>query len=219
MSRQKLMIAALLLALSVPGFSTAAGEDTSARTRALSGLDSDQPGTRRESYAVLGAVGIDADLPLLFAALYDADRVVRGIAQSSIWQIWSRSGDAAVDRRYAIAMEQMETGKLRPAVRTLTRIIEIKPAFTEAWNKRATVYFLLGEDDQSIADCDEVLKRNPYHFGALAGYGQLMLRKRDLRRALEYFERALTVNPNMRGVEASIDMLKQALAREGRNSI
>lgn len=194
-------------------------EETTARARALEGLDSDKPGTRREGYAMLGEIGIDADLPLLYTALYDADRVVRGIAQNSIWKVWSRSGDETVDRRYAVAMEQMETGKLRPAVRTLTRIIELKPGFTEAWNKRATVYFMLAEDDKSIADCDEVLKRNPYHFGALAGYGHLMLRKRNPRRALEYFERALAVNPNMTGVAANIDSLKDVLARERRNSI
>lgn len=219
MGRLKLIICVLLLSSMPAAVPAMAAEEPSARARALEGLDSDKPGTRREGYAALGTVGIDVDLPLLYVALYDSDRVVRGIAQNSIWRIWSRSGDEAVDRRYAVAIEQMEAGKLQAAVRTLTRIIEIKPEFTEAWNKRATVYFMLGEDDKSIADCDQVLTRNPYHFGALAGYGQLMLRKSEPRRALEYFERALAVNPNMTGVAASIDLLNEVLARKRRNSI
>jgi tetratricopeptide (TPR) repeat protein len=71
------------------------------------------------------------------------------------------------------------------------------------------VLFLLEEDDRSIADCDEVLKRNPNHFGALSGYGQLMLRKRELDRALDYFQRALAINPNMEGVRSSVDALQR----------
>ena len=109
-------------------------------------------------------------------------------------------------------MTQLQQGLLRSALRTFTQLIEKRPSFTEAWNKRATVHFLLENDDQSIADCDEVLKRNPHHFGALSGYGQLMLRKRELERALDYLQRALAVNPNMEGVRASVDALQRLLA-------
>jgi tetratricopeptide (TPR) repeat protein len=212
--RQGLLTAALLLALLPTGLPARAATETPARGEALSRLDSEIPGARREAYAALGEVGLDADLPRLYAALYDADPIVRGIAQASIWQVWGRSGDAATDRLYAVAMEQMAGGLLQPAVRTLSAIIDRMPAFTEAWNKRATAYFMLGETDRSIADCDQVLLRNPLHFGALAGYGQLMLRKREYRRALDFFERALTVNPNMTGVAASIEALREALARQ-----
>jgi tetratricopeptide (TPR) repeat protein len=213
------MLGALLLVLAAPAHPAAAAGEAEARERALSGLDSETLGTRREAYAVLGAVGIDDDLPRLYAALYDADPVIRGIAQDAIWRVWSRSGDAATDRLYAVAMEQIEGGNLRAAVRTLTGIIDTRPTFIEAWNKRATVYFMLGENERSIADCDQVLARNPLHFGALAGYAQLMLRQHKFRRALEYFERALAVNPNMPGVAASIDILREALAREKREAI
>ena len=95
----------------------------------------------------------------------------------------------------------------------------MRPAFTEAWNKRATVYFLLGEDDLSLQDCGEVLKRNPQHFGVLAGYGQIYLRKGDLPRALDYFDQALAINPNMGGVRASIDAIREILIKRGRRFI
>ncbi|NIO39910.1 MAG: tetratricopeptide repeat protein [Burkholderiales bacterium] len=107
----------------------------------------------------------------------------------------------------------MRRGQLASAIGSFSALIGLAPDFTEAWNKRATVYFLIGEDDRSIADCEEVLQREPNHFGALSGYGQLMLRKRDYERALGYFERALTVNPNLQGVSENIEALKRAIDR------
>ena len=71
----------------------------------------------------------------------------------------------------------------------------------------------------SLKDCDEVLKRNPQHFGVLAGYGQIYLRKGDLDRALDYFERALAINPNMAGVQASIEAVREIMIKRGRRFI
>jgi len=102
----------------------------------------------------------------------------------------------------------MEEGELTDAIATFTRIIERKPDFAEAWNKRATLYFLVGELRKSLADCDEVMKRNPYHFGALAGYSQIYIRLEYYDRALDYARRALDVNPNMEGVRRSLMLLE-----------
>ena len=85
--------------------------------------------------------------------------------------------------------------------------------------KRATVYYLLGEYTKSLADCDEVLKRNPYHFGALSGYGMIYLQLDQPARALEYFERALAVNPNLSSVQEAADRLKALLIRRGKDTI
>ena len=108
---------------------------------------------------------------------------------------------------------------MRMAIDTFDRVIAMRPEFAEGWNKRATVYFLLGEDDLSLKDCDEVLKRNPRHFGVLAGYGQIYLRKGELQRSLEFFEQALAINPNMTGVQASIDALRELMVKRGRRFI
>ncbi|HWQ39834.1 MAG TPA: tetratricopeptide repeat protein [Burkholderiales bacterium] len=187
------------------------------REEALAGTAARDAVLRRQAYAALGEVGIADDLPVLYAALYDDDPAVRRIAENAIWQIWGRSGDPQADELYRIGVRQMREGLLRSALRTFSQLIEHNPAFTEAWNKRATVYFLLGQDDLSIADCDEVLKRNPQHFGALSGYGQLMLRRRQPERALDYFERALAANPNMDGVRSTVEMLRRYLIeRRGR---
>jgi tetratricopeptide (TPR) repeat protein len=105
------------------------------------------------------------------------------------------------------------------AVETFTKAIQRKPDFAEAWNKRATVYFLMGEHQKSLEDCDEVMKRNPAHFGALAGYGQIYLQLDQPERALVYFRRALRVNPNMRSVEQIIPQLEQLLTERRKGTI
>ena len=181
------------------------------REQVLSALGSRDSDVRHGAYVALGVLGKNEDLPLLFSALYDNDKLLRRIAEDAIWKVWGRSGNAAHDRLYRLAVEEMQSGELTGAVGSFTTLIQLAPDFAEAWNKRATLYFMLGENDLSIADCDEVLSREPNHFGALSGYGLLMLRQGDYQRALEYFEQALTANPNMPGVQRNIDMITERL--------
>ena len=91
-----------------------------------------------------------------------------------------------------------------------------KPAFAEGWNKRATIYFLLGRYDESLMDCDQVLKRNPKHFGALSGAGQIHLQLGNAERALDYFRRALAVNPNLQGAAEIVPVLEEILRGQSR---
>lgn len=216
--RQILWAAALLLAL---GAVTGAAQPDTEQTRklALVELQSQDAATRVQACALLAQAGRPDDLPLLHARLFDDDETVRATAEAAIWSIWGRSGDAEADRLFQAGLDDMRGGNLIAAVDTFGRVIALRPDFTEAWNKRATLYFLLGEYDRSLADCDQVLRRNPQHFGVLAGYGQIWLRKGDLRRALDYFERALAINPNMPGVRDSIQTLREILARRARRFI
>ena len=166
---------------------------------------------RREGVNRLGEVGTMADATLLVNALRDADEDVRARAEQAMWRIWARSGDQEVDRLYQAGVEQMSAGDLRQSIATFTHIIELKPDFAEGWNKRATLYFLAGELRKSLADCDEVMKRNPYHFGALSGYALIYTQLEYYDRALEYSRRALEVNPNMDGVRRNIELLERLL--------
>jgi len=208
---------ALLLA-SVCAFAARQSEDES-RKLALTQLQSRDADARLAACALLAEIGKQEDLPFLQSHLFDEDDRIRSTAEAAIWRIWGRSGDAAADRLFERGLEQMRESRLRGAVDIFSRVIDMRPAFTEAWNKRATVYFLLGEDDLSLQDCGEVLKRNPQHFGVLAGYGQIYLRKGELQRALDYFEQALAINPNMLGVRASIDAIREILIKRGRRFI
>jgi tetratricopeptide (TPR) repeat protein len=166
---------------------------------------------RREAAVRLGEVGTSADVPGLVRALRDSDDDTRAEAERSLWRIWSRSGDPEVDRLHAAGVEQMTAGDLQQSIATFTRVIELKPAFAEGWNKRATLYFLTGDLTRSLADCAEVMKRNPYHFGALAGYAQIYVRLENYERALAYAQRALAINPNLDGVRSMSEMLEHVL--------
>ena len=206
------LFAALMSILLLTG--TAAQPQGLSREQAVQSLFQTDAQTRRDAASRLGEVGTMADVTLLVRALRDPDADTRDRAEQAMWRIWARSGDKEVDRLYQAGIEQMNAGNLREGIVTFTRIIELKPEFAEGWNKRATLYFLAGEWRKSLADCDEVMKRNPYHFGALAGYAQIYIRLESYERALDYSRRALEVNPNLQGVRRNIDLLERLLEQQ-----
>lgn len=183
----------------------------SARAHALQAIQQSSPEVRRAGAERLGALGTMADADRLVRTLHDEDERVRLAATVAMWQIWSRSGDKAIDVLYQTGIRQMEAGDLQDAVATFTRITRRKPAFAEAWNKRATLFYMMGLLDLSLKDCDEVMKRNRNHFGALSGYGQIYLAKGELEKALVYFERALKINPDMPGAASAVLQLREHL--------
>jgi tetratricopeptide (TPR) repeat protein len=196
----------------------AAAEPTTAdeARQALASADTE---VRREGAAALGKLGTMADMGPLLDALYDDDDATRAYAEGALWQVWMRSGDSTVDQLLRAGIKQMEEGRMGQAVDTFTRVIERKPEFAEGWNKRATAYYLMGDFDQSLKDCDEVIARNPAHFGALSGYGLIYVAKGELEKALGFFERALEINPNMPGVQQSIELIQYRLGKSGKQAI
>ena len=110
-----------------------------------------------------------ADQPLLLERLRDEDEDVRGIAEQGLWLLWMRSGDPAIDRALAEGTALMRRGRLPEAIAIFSEIIRRRPAFAEGWNKRATAYFLAGDYRRSLADCGEVIKRNPAPFRRAVG--------------------------------------------------
>jgi tetratricopeptide (TPR) repeat protein len=98
---------------------------------------------------------------------------VRSYAEQALWLLWSRSGDREIDALMARGVEEMQAGRHAGAIAAFSAVISRKPDFAGDWNKRATVYYLAGEHRKSLADCEQVLKRNPRHFGALSGAGMV----------------------------------------------
>ena len=143
------------------------------------------------------------------AILRGDDPASAGRAESALWAMWHRSGTAEVDDLLRQGVEAMERQELDEADAFFTRIIAREPAFAEGWNKRATVRYLAGSYDGSIADCLEVLRRKPYHFGALSGQGLCHLALGQYREAAAMFRRALAVHPHL---TAARHNLAQALA-------
>jgi len=181
------------------------------RQEALRELGKPDPAVRRAAAARLGEVGQMSDVPALVRVLRDRDDAARDVAENAIWDVWGRSGDSHIDALYRHGVEQMNSGLAEEAIATFSRIIRRQPGFAEGWNKRATLYYSIGEYEKSLHDCAEVIKRNPLHFGALAGYGLIYSRLEQPERALGYFKRALRINPNMQGVARNIELLQKLL--------
>jgi len=193
---------------------------SSTREEALRALaDTRSADSRRQGARTLAETGLMADLPQLAAALRDTDPLVRELAEGAMWQVWSRSGDATIDRLFETGVAQMQASQGDEAVETFSEIIRRRPDFAEGWNKRATVYYMMGEYQKSLADCDEVMKRNPYHFGALSGYGMIYMQLDQPATALTYFERALAVNPNLESTRQTIELLKTLLIQRRKDTI
>ena len=206
----------VLLATSIP---VAAADKALTRAQALKAIEQPAAAARRMAVERLADVGTMADANRVAERLSDEDRLVRQLAEAALWRIWSRSGDRAIDALQARGVEQMEAGRFDEALLTFSEIIRRKPAFAEGWNKRATLLFLMGRYEASLKDCDEVLRRNSKHFGALSGYGQIYIRLGDYERAIDFLERALSVNPNLPGAAATIELLERQLEERRRKTV
>jgi len=192
--------------------SAASAAEPLTRERALQALADPDPVARRAAATRLAEVGTMSDAAALVKALRDRDEQMRKLAEDAIWAVWERSGDRVVDALYRRGIKQMNAGAAADAIETFSLIINKKPDFAEGWNKRATLYYMTGDYQKSLRDCDEVIKRNPLHFGALSGYGLIYMRLDEPERALEYFRRALAINPNLEDVAGHIKALEHLIA-------
>jgi tetratricopeptide (TPR) repeat protein len=188
------------------------------REQALNAVEQPEASARLAGVERLAEIGQMADADRLVNRLGDADAQVRASASDAMWRIWSRSGDPVIDRLFARGLQQMQATDYHSALTTFNEIVSRKPEFAEGWNKRATIYFLIGENEKSLKDCDEVFKRNPNHFGALSGAGQIHLQLGHPELALEFFKRALKVNPNLEGPQQLVPILERHLRDKGRQT-
>ena len=209
-----LLLGVLLTAVAAPAFP----EPPRSREAALGALRSPDAATRAEAVTWIANHGTMADVALLQPRLRDESPFVRSFAESGLWLLWSRSGDAEIDTLMAHGTDEMQAGRHEQAVADFTAVIAKRPDFAEGWNRRATVLFLAGEFRRSLDDCNEVLKRNPGHFGALAGLGQIYMALNEPELALSWFRKALEANPNLLGVEISIKQLEEALKQKRRRT-
>ena len=138
------------------------------------------------------------------AALRGDDPALAARAEAELWEMWCRSGDAAVDALLRKGIELMERHELLEAEIVFTQIVTKAPAFPEGWNKRATVRYLAENYEGAIADCRETLARNPNHFGALSGQGLCYIALGQPREAVACFRRALAVHPHLMGARSNL---------------
>jgi len=179
-------------------------------------LDRLRAGTSPERKAALEVIAAVADARVtatVAACLGDPDPGVVTLAEATLWRVWGRSGDRAIDRLFADGLKVMEAQDWLGAVTVFSRVIEAAPAFAEGWNKRATARYLAEHYASAIGDCEQVIRLNPYHFGALAGQGLCHAALGQSRKAARCFRRALAIHPRLDGVRQNLTRIQERLVR------
>ena len=148
-------------------------------------------------------------LDTLFAKLQTAtDPSAIQSLEAAIWEQWTMVPGDAERQLMMRGIAEMQQQELQSAVSTFTRLIEMTPELSEAWNKRATVQWLLGNLSASIADICETIKREPRHFGAYSGLGMIRAQMNEPGRAVAAFQLAKKYNPHILGLDDEIERLK-----------
>lgn len=130
------------------------------------------------------------------------------ITEEAIWKMWMSSDSPSAEALLLQATRAMGAQQNDRALSILGTLVAIEPDLPEAWNKRATLYFVMQKYPESIADIDKVLDLEPRHFGALAGLGMIKMRQGDLSAALGAYRRALAINPNMPAVKRALEEIE-----------
>ncbi len=156
------------------------------------------------------------NLDFLFEALKIApDEATAKQIEERIWAQWIVSRSDTANLLMTRVKTAVEANNLDLAIKLLDGIVTIKPDYVEAWNRRATIYFMKRDFGKSIADIREVLKLEPRHFGALSGLGMMLQELGDDRRALDAFRRAIAVYPKLQRIPEVVKTLTEKV--EGRD--
>ncbi len=125
------------------------------------------------------------------------------------------SGSDTADLLMGRALEASTKGDNALAIEMLSTVIRLKPDFTEAWNKRATLLFMENNFGRAMADIAETLKREPRHYGAWAGLGMILVHDGDKKRGYDAFKRALAINPFMEEIRKTVEDMRLEVEGEG----
>ena len=149
-------------------------------------------------------------LDTLFDALKIApDDDSAKVIEEHIWAAWVVSGSDTCNLLMGRVKAAADDKDYDLAVKLLDAVIELKPDYVEAWNRRATVYYLEKDYGHALADIHEVLAREPRHFGALAGLGLILQELGDDKHALDAYRRALAINPHLEHIPDVVKSLTE----------
>ena len=156
------------------------------------------------------------ELNNLFKQLKNSEATKAIEIENQIWKIWSIHPSS--DRRGYRLTELLAQGsflmankELNKAYEIFSQIILVDPNWSEAWNKRATVLYLLGRYQQSQKDIDEVLKLEKRHFGALSGQGLVQTELKNYERAINSYKEVQKIYPSMQAPKVMIPRLKKLI--------
>jgi tetratricopeptide (TPR) repeat protein len=171
-----------------------------------------------EAPGKLPKVGADRTrgLDFLFGALKVApDEASAKHVEARIWALWMQTSSDTAALLMLRAKAAMDAQQMDVALKLLNAVVKLRPDYVEGWNRRATLYYLQNDYAHSLQDIEQVLIREPRHFGALAGLGMIMQDLGDDKRALDAFRKALAVNPHLDKVPELVKTLTEKV--EGRD--
>ena len=155
----------------------------------------------------------DARLDPLFEQLLVSETPVQIRAtESEIWGIWLSHPNSDVERLMELGTEAMNRRQFPEALLIFTQIVENFPEFAEGWNKRATLYYLVGNTEASVSDIEKTLELEPRHFGALSGLGLVYLQQGKLSLAKQAFENLIAVHPNSPNAQENLRYVIEQLS-------
>jgi tetratricopeptide (TPR) repeat protein len=150
------------------------------------------------------------DLNTLFGALKVApDDVSAKAIEERIWAVWSVSRSDTTNLLMMRVQTAVENKDLDLAIKLLGAVVKIKPNYVEAWNRRATLYYMKKEYGRALTDIAEVLKREPRHFGALSGLGLILQDIGQDKLALDAYRKALAVYPRLQKIPELVKTLSE----------
>jgi len=154
-------------------------------------------------------------LDKLFNELKTDNPVLTFEVEQKIWKIWSTHPKKnELTLMLSEGSTLVKNDKLNEAVNIFTKVIELDPNWAEAWNKRATVLYLIGEFQKSQNDIDKVLKLEERHFGALAGQGLVNIQLKNYEKAIESYEKAHKLYPTMKSPQIMIKEIEELIKRQ-----
>ena len=171
-----------------------------------------------EAPSKLPKVGADRNrgLDFLFGALKAApDEASAKHVEARIWALWLQTPSDTTALLMMRAKAAMDAQQTDVALKLLDAVVKLRPDYVEGWNRRATLYYLKNDYAHSLEDIEQVLVREPRHFGALAGLGMIMQDLGDEKRALDAFRKALAINPHLEKVPELVKALSEKV--EGRD--
>ncbi|HUL89506.1 MAG TPA: tetratricopeptide repeat protein [Pseudolabrys sp.] len=156
------------------------------------------------------------NLDFLFGALKLApDDVTAKAIEERIWALWTASPSDTANLLMTRVKTAIEAKDLDLAIKLLDAIVKVKPDYVEGWNRRATIFYMKKDYGHALEDIRQVLKREPRHFGALAGFGLILQDIGDDKQALEVYRRVLSLYPRMERIPDLVKTLQEKV--EGRN--
>ena len=137
------------------------------------------------------------------------------LIEQKIWKLWStHPNDEKLTTLLAEGSAAVNNNQLTEAINIFTKVIGLDPNWAEAWNKRATVFYLVGQFQKSQDDIDKVLNLEKRHFGALAGQGLVNIQVKNFEKAIKSYQKALEIYPSMRSPEIMIKEIEALIKQE-----